>query len=398
MKSPDHIAISEKYGAHNYHPLDVVITRGKGVWVYDVEGKKYLDCLSAYSALNFGHQHPDLIAAAEAQLKNLTLTSRAFYNDQLGLFCKELAELCGLETVLPMTSGAEAVETSIKIARRWAYRKKGVAEDKAEIICFSNNFHGRTVSIVSFSTAADSRLDFGPFTPGFIIVPFGNFEAVKSAMNSNTAAVLVEPIQGEAGIIMPPDGFLKGLADLCRAKQALLLADEIQTGFFRAGNLFACDYEQVRADLYIVGKSLGGGITPISAVIGRREVMDVITPGSHGSTFGGNPLACAVARAVIKLMKHRDWAKEVQTKGDYIFASLRKEKLKKVKDIRGRGLMIGIELRKESGPARPICEQLLKRGILCKDTHEQTMRLAPPLIIDRPEIDFLLKELIALLN
>lgn len=383
-----HIHLTETWGAHNYHPLPVVAASAKGVWVTDVEGKKYLDLLSAYSALNWGHSPERFLKVAHEQLDKLTLTGRAYMNDKLGVFCKELAELCGKDTVLPMTTGAEAVETAIKAARRWGYEKKKVAEGCAEIITFSRNFAGRTTTIVSFSDSHESKAGFGPYTEGFKIVPFGEFDVVVSAMNANTVAVLVEPIQGEGGVNIPPKGFLKNLREECSKRNILLIADEIQTGFCRTGEVFACSLEGVIPDLYILGKALGAGITPISAVVGNRDIMDVFRPGSHGSTYGGNPLACAIAIEVIRFIKETSPQKHAKNLGEWFIKELTSLKLEKIKEIRGEGLLIGIEIKSEFGKAYPFCEELAKRGVLTKDTRSSTMRVAPPLTITKEELSF----------
>lgn len=386
--SARHIHLTETWGAHNYHPLPVVAASAKGVWITDVEGKKYLDLLSAYSALNWGHSPERFLKVAHEQLDKLTLTGRAYMNDKLGVFCKELAELCGKEVVLPMTTGAEAVETAIKAARRWGYEKKKVAEGCAEIITFSRNFAGRTTTIVSFSDSHESKSGFGPYTEGFKIVPFGDLDSVVSAMNANTVAVLVEPIQGEGGVNIPPKGFLKNLREECSNRNILLIADEIQTGFCRTGEVFACSLEGVSPDLYILGKALGAGITPISAVVGNKEVMDVFRPGSHGSTYGGNPLACAIAIEVIRFINETSPQKRAKDLGEWFMKELTSLNLEKIKEIRGKGLLIGIEIKSEFGKAYPFCEELAKRGVLTKDTRSSTMRVAPPLTITKEELQF----------
>lgn len=386
------IALAEAYGANTYHPLPVVLERGRGVWVWDVEGRRYLDCLAAYSALNQGHAHPRLLAALERQAESLTLTSRAFHNAQMGPFFKELAELCRMEMVLPMNSGAEAVETAVKTARKWGYQVKRVEPDQAEIIVFANNFHGRTTTIVSFSTDAAYREGFGPFTPGFRIVPFGDAEAVRRAIHRNSVAVLVEPIQGEAGVIVPPDGFLRELRQICTAENLLLIADEIQTGLGRTGRLFGCDHEEVQPDLYILGKALGGGFYPVSAVVSSPAIFGVFRPGDHGSTFGGNPLACAVAREALRIIVEEGLPERAAQMGAYFRAGLKALQSPHVQEVRGKGLLIGVELKKESGPARPFCERLMHHGILCKETHEQVIRFAPPLVITREQIDWAIGE------
>ncbi len=386
------ISLADSYGAHNYRPLPVVLDRGAGVWVWDVAGKKYLDCLSAYSALNQGHCHPRLVAALRRQSEKLTLTSRAFHNSELGPFLKELVELCGMEMALPMNSGAEAVETAIKAARKWGYTKKGVPPDAAEIIVFDNNFHGRTTTIVGFSSEPQYRAGFGPFTPGFRLVPFGDAEKVQRAIGPNTVAVLVEPIQGEAGVIVPPAGFLRELRKLCSAQNVLLIADEIQTGLGRTGRLFACDHDAVKPDMLVIGKALGGGFYPVSAVVSSREILSVFQPGDHGSTFGGNPLACAVAREALRIIIDEKLPDRAAQLGAYFRSLLLELHSPLVKEVRGMGLLIGVELKPQAGPARPFCERLMHLGVLCKETHESVIRFAPPLVIDRSEIDWALSQ------
>lgn len=398
MKTQDYIRIEDQYGAHNYHPLDVVVTRGEGVWVYDVEGRRYLDCLSAYSALNQGHVHPRILAALVEQAKKVTLTSRAFRNDQLPLFYRDLAEMTGYEMSLPMNSGAEAVETAVKLARKWAYREKGVARHQAEIITAAGNFHGRTTTIVSFSTEPSYREDFGPFTPGFVSVPFGDATAIQKAIKTNTAALLIEPIQGEGGVIMPPEGYLRAAADLCRQNRILLLADEIQTGLGRTGRLFACQHEGVRPDLVIIGKALSGGFYPVSAVLGDAPLLGLFEPGEHGSTFGGNPLAAAVARAALAVLRDERLAERAAELGTYFLDQLSEIPSPHVREVRGRGLLIGVELKKSAGGARRFCEALQERGILAKETHEDVIRFAPPLIIDKSTIDEALSAIREVLN
>ncbi len=389
----------EQYAAHNYAPLPIVISRAEGVWMWDTDGKKYLDMLAAYSAINFGHAHPELLAVARAQLDALTLTSRAFYNDQLGPFCKELAALCGMEMVLPMNTGAEAVETAIKTARKWGYTRKGVPANQAKIICCSENFHGRTTTIVSFSTDPQSRGGFGPFTPGFEIVPFGDIDALAAAIDEHTVGFLVEPIQGEAGIIVPPDDYLANARALCTAHNVLFIADEIQSGLGRTGATFTCDLFDVKPDIYILGKALGGGIVPVSAVVSSADILGVFTPGDHGSTFGGNPLACAIARKVVEILNTGTYQARARQLGDYLFDRLDGLRAsEKIKDIRGRGLWVGIELYPEAGPAKDYCKKLMAEGMLCKDTHEQTMRLAPPLCITRDELDWAAEQLYKVLS
>jgi len=391
----EHLALAETYGAHNYHPLPVVLDRGERVWVWDVEGNKYMDCLSAYSAVNQGHCHPRLVAAAKRQLERITLTSRAFHNDQTGPFFKELAELCGKDMVLPMNTGAEGVETAIKTARKWGYKVKGVEADKAEIVVFEQNFHGRTTTIVGFSSDAQSRDGFGPFTPGFRRVPYGDLDAVKKAVHANTVAVLVEPIQGEAGVVVPPEGFLGGLRELCTKENVLLVADEIQTGLGRTGKLFACDHEDVVPDIYILGKALGGGLYPVSAVVASKEILGVFEPGDHGSTFGGNPLGSAIAREALAILTEEKLAERALELGTYFQKGIRDIASPHVQEVRGRGLLIGVVLDKK---ARPFCEALKERGILCKETHENVIRFAPPLVIEREEIDWALDHVRAVLT
>ena len=393
MDSKDLIVIEDLYGAHNYHPLDVVVSEAKGIWMFDVEGRKYLDFLSSYSAVNQGHRHPRIIKALINQAKKLTLTSRAFRNDQWPLLAKELCEMTGYNMVLPMNSGAEAVETAVKTARKWAYQKKGVPQDKAEIIACANNFHGRTVTAISFSTEPLYRQDFGPFTPGFTIIPFGDAGALERAITPNTAAFIVEPIQAEAGILIPPDGFLKAAREICTKNNVLFIADEIQTGLGRVGKLFACDHEDVRPDIVVIGKSLGGGCYPISAVLADRDILGVFKPGEHGSTFGGNPLACAVARESLCVIRDEKLVENAAERGRYLVEKLKKIRSRKIKEIRGRGLLVGIELKPEAGGARRYCEELMKEGLLCKETHEAVIRLAPPLIIRDKDINWALKRI-----
>lgn len=394
-KTTDLLAIEDQWGAHNYHPLPIVVERAQGVWVYDVDGKRYLDCLSAYSALNQGHVHPVILAAMLAQASRVTLTSRAFHNDQLPLLCRDLAHRCGLEVVLPMNSGAEAVETAIKAARRWGYMRKGIAENAAEIIVCAGNFHGRTTTIVGFSSDEDYKRGFGPFAPGFVQIPYGDIAALETAITPNTAAFLVEPIQCEAGIIMPPAGFIAKAAELCRRSNVLLMADEIQTGLGRTGAWFACDHDGVRPDVYILGKALSGGFYPISAVVGRRDVMSVFTPGSHGSTYGGSPLGAAVARAALGVLDDERLVERAATLGGVLLDLLRPLKGPLVREVRGKGLLVGIELDR---PARPYCEQLMTRGILCKETHDHVIRIAPPLVIEEHDLRWIAEQLRAVLG
>ena len=385
MRSKQFIALEETYGAHNYHPLDVVIERGEGVWLYDVEGKRYLDCLAAYSAVNQGHCHPRLVATLVEQASRITLTSRAFRSTQLPLLYKELHDLTGYDMALPMNSGAEAVETAIKAARRWGYGKKGIPEDQAEIIVCQDNFHGRTISIVSFSTERQYQRGFGPFTPGFRAIPFGDTEALLKAITPNTCGFLFEPIQGEAGIRIPRDGFLRDAANICREHRVLLMVDEIQSGLGRTGKLFAYMHENVRPDVLIVGKALAGGFYPVSAVLAPKEVLGVFRPGDHGSTFGGNPLACALARTALRVLIEEKLVERSAELGDYFLSRLQTMRSGVIREIRGRGLWIGIELNVH---ARPYCEALKQQGILCKETHGRIIRIAPPLVIERDEIDW----------
>jgi ornithine--oxo-acid transaminase len=398
LKTNEFIALEEQYGAHNYHPLDVVLARGEGVWVWDIEGNQYLDCLSAYSALNQGHVHPKILAALIEQASKITLTSRAFRNDQLPLLYKQLSDLTGYDMALPMNSGAEAVETAVKLARKWAYEVKKVAKHKAEIIVASGNFHGRTTTIVSFSTEPSYREAFGPFTPGFVTVPYGNVEALENAITPNTAAFLVEPIQGEAGVLIPPAGYLKQVKEICARNNVLLIADEIQTGLGRTGKLFASEHENVRPDMVVIGKALGGGFYPVSAVLADEPLLGLFTPGEHGSTFGGNPLAAAVARASLSVIADEKLVENSALQGDYFMEQLAEIPTPWVKEIRGRGLLIGVELKKEAGGARRFCETLMHKGILCKETHENVIRFAPPLIIDRNTVDWALPRIRAALN
>ena len=390
MKSQEYIEIEDRYGAHNYHPLDVVICKGEGVWVYDVDGNKYLDCLSAYSALNQGHVHPAILKAMTDQAQKLTLTSRAFRNDQLPLFYKELSEMTGYEMSIPMNSGAEAVETGLKLARKWAYTTKGIPRYKAEIIVANGNFHGRTISIISFSSEQFYKNDFGPFTPGFINVLYGDVDAIKKAITPNTAAVMLEPIQGEGGVLIPPEGYLKQVAEICRQNNVLFIADEIQTGLGRTGKLFACEYENVRPDMVIIGKALSGGFLPVSAVLADTPIMGLFQPGEHGSTFGGSALAAAVGRAALKVIRDEHLVENSSRLGNYFMTKLREIKSPHIKEVRGKGLLIGIELKPEAGGARRFCEALMSKNILAKETHENVIRFAPPCIIDQETIDWAL--------
>jgi len=398
MNTNDFIALEEQYGAHNYHPLDVVIERAEGVWVYDVDGKKYLDCLSAYSAVNQGHVHPKILDALLEQVKKVTLTSRAFRNDQLPLLYKELSEMTGYEMSLPMNSGAEAVETALKLARKWAYRVKGVPRHQAEIIVADGNFHGRTITIITFSSESLYRDDFGPFTPGFVSVKYGDVTALEEAVTPTTAAVMLEPIQGEGGVIIPPDGYLKQVADVCKKNNVLFMADEIQTGLGRAGKLFACEYEAVRPDVTIVGKALSGGFYPVSAVLADKDILGLFTPGEHGSTFGGNPLGAAVARAALHVIREEKLVERSYKLGEYFMEQLSEIPSPHVKEVRGKGLLIGVELKPEAGGARRFCEGLQESGILAKETHDHVIRFAPPLVIDKETIDWALPSIREVLN
>jgi len=379
-------------GAHNYKPLDVILTRGEGVYVWDVDGKRYMDCLSAYSAVNQGHCHPKIFAAMVEQAKRLTLTSRAFRNDQLALFYDDVARLTGSHKVLPMNSGAEAVETAVKSVRKWGYEVKGVPEGAAEIIVCENNFHGRTLGIVGFSTDPSARDGFGPFAPGFRIVPFGDAAALERVMNANTVAVLIEPIQGEAGVIIPPAGYFRRVRDLCTARDVTLILDEIQTGLGRTGKMLAEEHEGIEADMTLIGKALSGGFYPVSAVLSNSEVLGVLKPGQHGSTFGGNPLACAVARAALKVLVEEGMIENAAAQGARFLAGLASIRADAVREVRGRGLMLAVELHPEAGPARTFCEALRERGILAKDTHDRTIRVAPPLVITRDQVDWAVEQ------
>ena len=386
--SQELIALAEKYSAHNYHPLPVVIERAEGVWVWDPEGNKFMDMLAAYSAVNQGHCHPKIVAALRDQADRVTLTSRAFHNDQFGPLCKLLCEMSGFEKALLMNSGAEAVETAIKMARKWGYTVKGVARDQAEIIVFDQNFHGRTTTIVGFSTDEQYKDGFGPFTPGFKVARYGDAAALEAAITPNTVAVLVEPIQGEAGIIIPPEGFLKRVREICTENNVLMMADEIQSGLGRTGKLFACEHEGVRPDVLVVGKALSGGAYPVSAALADETVMAVFNPGDHGSTFGGNPLGCAVAKAALEAIRDENMVENSATMGAYLMEELAKIPQDNIAEIRGRGLWVGIEIKTSSGSARPYCEALQDLGILAKETHDQVVRIAPPLVVTREEIDW----------
>jgi ornithine--oxo-acid transaminase len=386
LSSADHIALTEHYAAHNYHPLEVVLTSGEGAWVTDVEGNRYLDCLGGYSALNFGHSHPRLVARATEQLHRLTLTSRAFFNDQLGPFARDLAALTGKDVVLPMNTGAEAVETAIKVARRWGQERHKVDAERANIVVMAGNFHGRTTTIVSFTTDEEAKHGYGPFTPGFRIVPFGDAEAATAAMDDDTVAVLLEPIQGERGVILPPPGYLKYLRDVCTANHILLIADEIQSGLARTGTTFACEAEGVVPDVYVLGKALGGGIVPVSAIAADHDVLDVITPGSHGSTFGGNPLAAAVGHEVVAMLATGEFQQRAAVLGALLAGHLATLPADRVLAVRSRGLWAGLDVDPEFMTGREVCEGLLRRGVLAKDAHGSTIRLAPPLVISETEI------------
>lgn len=385
MRAQDFIELESQHGAHNYRPLDVVIDHAEGAWVYDVEGKRYLDCLAAYSAVNQGHCHPQILRALEEQARRVTLTSRAFRNAQLPLLCKDLHDLTGFDMVLPMNSGTEAVESAIKVARKWGYKVKGIPQDKAEIVVCANNFHGRTVTIVGFSTDEHYRDGFGPFAPGFKVIPYGDAEALRNAITPNTCAFLVEPIQGEAGILIPPAGFLREAAEICRRNRVLLMTDEIQSGLGRTGRLFAYMHEGITPDVLILGKALAGGFYPISAVLASREILGVITPGDHGSTFGGNPLACAIARTALRVLIEEKMVERSAELGTYFLSRLQSLRSAVIKEVRGKGLWIGIELH---GKARPYCEALKDEGILCKETHDHVIRIAPPLVVTREELDW----------
>ncbi len=398
MKTSDYIALEDQFGAHNYLPLDVVITRGEGVWVFDVEGNRYLDCLSAYSAVNQGHVHPKILEALVNQAEQITLTSRAFRNDQLPLLYKDLSELTGFEMALPMNSGAEAVETAIKLARKWAYQTKGVPNDRAEIVTLEGNFHGRTITLVSFSSENTYKDGFGPFTPGFITIPYGDSKAFSDVITPNTAAILVEPIQGEAGVIVPPPGYLQEVREICSNHNILMIVDEIQTGLGRTGQLFACDHESVRADVMIIGKALSGGFYPISAVLADKSLMSLFQPGEHGSTFGGNPLGAAIARAALKVITDENLIQNSAEIGEYFADRLAEIPSQHVKEVRGKGLLIGAELKSTAGGGRRFAEALQNNGVLVKETHENVLRFAPPLIINRETVDWALDRIFQVLT
>jgi ornithine--oxo-acid transaminase len=398
------IELSERHSAHNYHPLPVVVREAQGAWVTDVEGRRYLDCLAGYSSLNFGHGNPTILRAAQEQLQRLTLTSRAFFHDRFADFCQGLADLCGKNMVLPMNTGAEAVETAIKVARKWGYEVKGVAPDQANIVVMEDNFHGRTTTIVSFSTDPDARDGFGPATPGFTIVKYGSAEAVRDAIDDDTVAVLIEPIQGEAGVLVPPAGYLKQVRQICSENNVLLIADEIQSGLGRTGDTFACDHEGVVPDMYVLGKALGGGVVPVSAVVADAGILGVIKPGQHGSTFGGNPLACAVGSAVIGLLGTGVYQARAKKLGAVLHARLRAligpvgQGGHGVVAVRGRGLWAGVDIDPSLGTGRQVCEALMRRGVLVKDTHGSTIRLAPPLVVSEEDVNWAVDQLVAVLS
>jgi ornithine--oxo-acid transaminase len=398
MRTEQFLKEVKQYSANNYHPLPVVLTRGEGVYVWDVEGRRYFDMLSGYSALNQGHSHPRLVRAMVEQAQRLALTSRAFHNDRMGPFLHKLCEVTGFECALPMNSGAEAVETAVKCARKWGYDVKGIPNDQAEIIAFDGNFHGRTTTVVSFSTEPLYRKGFGPFTPGFKTVPFGDVAAVRAALTPNTAAILVEPLQGEAGVVLPPEGFLRTLAAICREHNVLLIADEIQTGLGRTGRMFACDYENVRPDVMILGKALSGGMYPVSAIVADRKVMDVFTPLTHGSTFGGNPLGSAVGLEALNILVEEKLAQRAADIGNWFMTELRAIDSPAIQEVRGRGLLIGVVIRDDFGKARPYCEALMQRGILCKETHDQVVRFAPPLVVEQEQLRAVLPDIAEVLQ
>jgi ornithine--oxo-acid transaminase len=390
MRTQEYIAIENEFSAHNYKPLDVVLERGEGVWLWDIEGKKYMDFLSAYSAVNQGHSHPRILKIMVEQAAKLPLTSRAFRNNQLPLLAQELCQLTGYEMMLPMNTGVEAVETALKAARKWGYNKKKIPQDRAEVISCSGNFHGRTIVVVGFSTEPQYRDGFGPFADGFVSVPYGDPEAIEGAVTSNTAALIIEPIQGEGGVIVPPDGYLKIVRDICNQNNILFIADEIQTGLGRTGRMFACDWEGVKPDIMVIGKALSGGFYPVSAVLTSKEIMNVFKPGDHGSTFGGNPLGCAIAREALHVLIDEKLIQNAEENGNYMMSRLQQLNSPNVKEIRGKGLLIGVELKESAGGARRFCEALMDRGILCKETHKTVVRFAPPLVITRDEINWAL--------
>ncbi len=386
-----HIELTEDFAAHNYHPLRVVLSSGEGSWVTDVDGRRYLDCLAGYSALNFGHSHPRLVARAQAQLGRLTLTSRAFYNDQLGPFSRDLAALTGKEMILPMNSGAEAVETAIKVSRKWGYLVKGVPENQATIVAMEGNFHGRTTTIVSFSTDSVATSGYAPYTPGFRLVPYGDFAALEAAIDSSTVAVLLEPIQGEGGVILPPEGYLQQVRSLCNRSEVLMVADEIQSGLARTGRTFACDHEDVVPDIYILGKALGGGLYPVSAIAADGDILSVITPGTHGSTFGGNPLAAAIGHEVVAMLNEGTFQERARSLGDYLTDGLESLIGQGIDAVRTRGLWAGVDINPDLTTGRHVCEQLMDHGVLAKEAHGQTVRLAPPLVSTEEDLDVLLR-------
>ncbi len=393
LTSKDHIELHEKYGAHNYAPLDVVLSRGEGVWVWDVEGNKYLDMLAAYSAVNQGHRHPKILKAMQEQLERITLTSRAFYNDRLGLFLKKLHDITGYDKALPMNSGAEAVETALKIARKWAYVKKGIPLNDGEIIVALNNFHGRTITVVSFSSEPQYRYGFGPFTPGFVFVPFGDADAIEKAINWKTIGVMLEPIQGEGGINVPPDGYLRRVRQITEERGVLLILDEIQTGLGRTGKMFAFEWEDARPDILILGKALGGGVYPVSAALADNHIMEVIKPGDHGSTFGGNPVAAAVGIAALDVIIEEKLPERALQLGSYFMEKLKEIESPYIKEVRGKGLMIGVEIKPEYKNAKPFIKRLKEKGILVKETHERVIRFAPPLVITKEELDWAIERI-----
>ena len=397
-KTDQYLSEADQFSAHNYEPLPVVLDRGEGVWVWDVDGNRYLDMLAAYSALNQGHRHPEIMRAAEEQMAKLTLTSRAFHNDQLGPFLRELCEATGFEKALPMNTGAEAVETAIKTVRKWGYQVKGVPEGEAEIIVCENNFHGRTTTIVGFSSEDQYKEGFGPFTPGFVMVPYGDVEAFEAAITENTVGFLMEPLQGEGGVVVPPEGYLSRTAEICRERGIAFVADEIQTGLGRTGRLFCCDWEDVRPDVLIVGKALGGGVYPVSAAIADSEFMDLYRPGDHGSTFGGNPLGAAVGRASLRVILEENLSQRSDELGNWFMDELRAIDSPHVEEVRGRGLMVGVVIKESSGTARPYCEALQEKGILAKETHHQVVRFAPPLTIEKSTLEEALVDIYAVLT
>ncbi len=398
MKTQEYVELEDRYNAQNYKPLDVILERGEGVWVWDVEGKRYLDCLSSYSALNQGHNHPRILKAMEEQAAKLTLTGRAFRNDQLPMFAKEVCELTGYEMMLPMNTGAEAVETALKAVRKWGYEVKAVPDGRAEIITCAGNFHGRTITIVGFSTEEQYREGFGPFTPGFVTVPYGDPDALEAAITPYTVAFLVEPIQGEGGVIVPPPGYLSKAREICDRYNILFVADEIQTGLGRTGRFFGCDWEDVRPDVVVIGKALSGGFYPVSAVLADRAVLGLFNPGDHGSTFGGNPLGAAIAREALKVLVEEGLIENAREQGEYLLGRLQRVESEHIVEVRGRGLLTGVELKREAGGARRFAEALKDRGVLCKETHESVLRFAPPLVISREELDWALERIEAVLT